>query len=108
MSDFGVIIKFKRSSGSLQSSDLEAIKSALGEIITEQEYPDNIVESNFLDLREWDEGEYVSIISEYYLDEEEMRAFAEDEDLEQAKDIVLKLKTKLGSNFEISSHLEDW
>lgn len=83
---------------------------ALEKVVTDEEFPSNITEGNFKTIKQWDEGQFASFISEYYYDEneEELRLFAEQEDLEQAKKIIEKLKNELSSEFEMTAHLEDW
>lgn len=110
MSDFGVLIKFKKNSGSFNKEDLAKIVSGLEQVVNPKDFPSNITNGNFLKLKEWDKGEYVSLITEYYLDqnEEELMDFAEEEDLEQAKDIIEKLKIILNDSIDMSAHLEEW
>jgi len=110
MSDFGVIIKFSKNSGNLTSDAISEIEVALEKVVTDEEFPSNITESNFATLKKWDEGEYVSFISEYYYDEdyEELKEFVEKEDLAQANKIIEKLKNELSSDIEMSAHFEEW
>lgn len=110
MSDFGVIIKFIKKGGNLTIDEIANIEEVLKRVVTTAEFPSNITESNFATIKQWDEGEYVSFISEYYIDEdeEELRTFAEEEDLEQAKVIIEKLKNELSSDIEMTALLEEW
>jgi hypothetical protein len=110
MSDFGVIIKFSKPSSGLTSKEIEKIEEALKKVVTEEKFPSNITEGDFDTLKEWDEDEYVSFISEYYIDEdeEELKAFAEEEDLPEATKIIELLKSELPSEIEMSAHLEEW
>lgn len=110
MSDFGVIIKFTKNSGELQASDLENIISALEEIVGKSnDFPSNIVEGNYLTLKKWEGNTYVSVITEYYLDEneQELREWASEEDIAQALDITQKLSL-IFNDIQMSVHLEDW
>lgn len=110
MSDFGVIIKFSKSQGGLNQSDIDSIEFELKEVVTtSNSYPSNIVRGNYLPLRKWDEDSFVSVISEYYLDEneQELKQWAVEEELEWAKEIIEKLKLVL-TNINMSGSFEEW
>ncbi len=110
MSDFGAIITFKKKTGTFSSDDKTKIEKELKKVITEKEFPSNITKGNFEDLRIWDEDRYCSMITEYYLDEnaEEIREFAEEDDIQECEKIIEKLKTNLETFFEMKASIEDW
>lgn len=110
MSDFGAIIKFKKNGEDISEENIESIKSALKTVINTEEYPSNITEGNFENIIGWDENTYASLITEYYdgEDAQEIREFAEDDDIQDCNRIVSSLTNILGSDYEISTSFEDW
>jgi hypothetical protein len=110
MSDFGAIIIFRKKVGSFSSDDKKKIEKELKKVITEKEFPSNITEGNFAELRGWDDDAYCSMITEYYDDEdaEEIREFAEEEDIPDCELIIKKLTPTLESDFEMEAKFEDW
>jgi len=110
MSDFGAIIIFRKKTGSFSSDDKKKIEKELKKVITDKEFPSNITEGNFSELRGWDEDCYSSMITEYYDDEdtEEIREFAEEDDMQDCERIIEKLKLTLETDFEMEAKFEDW
>jgi|SRR5690606_7594409 len=110
MSDFGAIIVFTKKSGTFTDYDKELIETKLKEIVTNTEFPSNITEGNFARLRGWEDDSYCSMITEYYEDEdsEEIREFAEEDDLQDCERIIEKLKPIFEEDFEMEAKFEDW
>lgn len=110
MSDFGAIIIFKKKSGLFTSDDRKKVEKELKKVITDKEFPSNITEGNFAKLRGWDEDNYCSIVTEYYEDEDadEIREFAEEEDVQDCERIIEKLRPILETDFEMVAKFEDW
>lgn len=110
MSDFGAIIKFKKNGEDISEENIESIKSTLKTVINTEEYPSNITEGNFENIISWEENTYASLITEYYdgEDADEIRSFAEEEDLQDCDRIVSALASILGNDYEISASFEDW
>lgn len=110
MSDFGAIIKFKKNDEEISEENIDSIKSALKTVINSEEYPSNIYEGSFANVIAWEENTYASLITEYYdgEDADEIRSFAEEEDLQDCNRIVSSLVSILGNDYEISASFEDW
>jgi len=110
MSDFGAIIIIKKVSGEMRPGDKNLIASHLVSIIDGGDYPKEIKTGNYKSLIEWgDEGALCSMLSEYYDDDEDdIREFAEEEDMDEAEDIAEKLRGRLGPGFSITVAFEDW
>lgn len=110
MSDFGVLLKFSKNNVSLNGDDLLIISTALKNIVTNGNYPSNITDGNYLPLKLWENGVYVSVITEYYLgeNEKELRQLAQEEDLSNAEAIIYDLKNILDIDINMSAQIEDW
>ena len=110
MSDFGAILIFKKNTGTFSSTDKTRILTELRLIIKNGGYSSVIKDGDFKTLYEWEGTALCSKLSEYYDDEgaDDVREFAEEEDMEEAKSIIAKLKQKLGSEFIITASFEDW
>ena len=110
MSDFGAIITFQKKNGSFSDDDKELIIKELKNIINHGNFPSNIKNGDYVILKKWYNQTYCSMITEYYDDEdsEEIRGFAEIEDIEEANQIITELKKVIGINFDMEVRFEDW
>ena len=110
MSDFGAIIVFTKKTGSFSTDDKKIIEKELKKIVTDKEFPSNITKGNFSELVSWGNNSYCSMITEYYEDEdaEEIRSFAEEDDIPDCERIIELLKSKLEDDFKMEAKFEDW
>lgn len=110
MSDFGALIIFKKKNGNFSEDDKELIVKELKKVIKDGKYPSNIKDGDFDELKKWESDAYCSMITEYFIDEssEEIREFAKEEDLEEAKNIITKLQPKLIEHFIMEAKFEEW
>lgn len=110
MSDFGIVLIIKKNNGLFNAVDKQNISRLLTEIIRAGDYGDTITNENFQELEERDEHDLYARLSEYYDgdDADEVREFAEEDDLPDAEEIAEQLQEKLGNEFSVSASIEDW
>lgn len=108
MSDFGVIVIFKRSNNKpIRKNEKKEIVYLLDEIISSEAYDDKIVGREKVELLGWDMF-HCFLVSEYYsagLDEE-LTLLIQEEDFALAERLISQLD--LDSNLYASVHIEEW
>jgi len=107
MSDFGSVVIFRKNEGDFSPEDISVIEQELKNVVIEEKYPSNITAGGFQTLKEWGEGVYCSMITEYY-DDDDLRKFAEEDDLPECERIIEDLQAILGGEFSMEASFEDW
>ena len=109
MSDFGAIITFKKSGSSLSDSDRDSILKNFNKIVEDGEYSSHIKSRSSYKFNKLDGVDCIKL-TEYYEDEDadEIREFAEEEDIYEANEIIDSLKAVTDSSIEMEARFLDW
>lgn len=109
MSDFGVIITFKKSGSSLSDTDRKSILTNFNKIVDDGEYSSHIKSRSSFKFYKLDGVDCIKL-TEYYEDEDadEIREFAEEMDMEEASEIIDSLKAVTDSSIEVEARFLDW
>ena len=111
MSDFGTLLVAKKQNGNkISENEMNSLSDTLKELIEKNDYSDALGESFNYEFDESDGIEVIVQLSEHYYgneDPDEMKEFVKEIELEQAKKIMEKMKTKFSTyNFDVS--IEEW
>lgn len=108
MSDFGIVLIIKKNTGPFTEGEKANISRLLTDIAASGDHED--ISENFSKLEERDGNSLYTRFTEYYHDDaaDEIREFAEEDDLPEAEEIAEQLQEKLGNGFSVSASMEDW
>jgi hypothetical protein len=111
MSDFGTLLFAKKLNGNnISENEMNSLSNSLKDIIDENEYSDALGEPFNHEFGTTDGNEVIVQLSEHYYgneDPDEMKEFVKETELEQAKKLKEKMKSKFSAyNFEVS--IEEW
>lgn len=110
MSDFGALITFGEGSASLGPEKRAAILAAVNEAVQKGEYSSHIKEKRYTELHEWEDETLCLKFTEYYNDDDrdEIWEFAEEEDVEEAEELIEQITPKLDPDLDIAVIFTDW
>lgn len=109
MSDFGAVLIFSKKGGKQGSDDKSLILQEVNKTIENGDYSSHIKGKIYKELYDWEDNSFCLKFTEYYDDDdrEEIWEFAEEEDLEEAQELIDTISPHL-PEFNITSEFTSW